>query len=86
LKTSPGDDLCEPGPGVWPLRLAKRHRGGERMTAAPAQIIVGRRRDKFKVARCHGDALIHLSEAGWADAARRVPSRQPASDLRLLGS
>jgi len=28
--------LCEPGPGVWPLRLAKRHRGGERMTAAPA--------------------------------------------------
>src|SRR4029077_16505728 len=33
----PADDLCEPGPGVWPLRLAERQRGGERMTAAPAQ-------------------------------------------------
>jgi len=32
----PADDLCEPGPGVWPLRLAERQRGGERMTAAPA--------------------------------------------------
>jgi len=28
--------LCEPGPGVWPLRLAKHQRGGERMAAAPA--------------------------------------------------
>jgi len=28
--------LCEPGPGVRPLRLAKRLRGGERRPAAPA--------------------------------------------------
>jgi hypothetical protein len=35
-EAQPADDLCEPGPGVWPLRLAKRQCGGERMAAAPA--------------------------------------------------
>ena len=36
LKASRDDDLCGPGPGVWPLRPAERHCGGERMAAAPA--------------------------------------------------
>jgi len=36
LKASRYEDLYEPGPGVWPLRPATRHCGGERMAAAPA--------------------------------------------------
>ncbi len=49
LKPSRRHDLCEPGPGVWPLRLAKRQRGGERTPQPRPKLIVGRRRDKFKV-------------------------------------
>ena len=41
VKLSRQDDLCEPGCGAWPLRLAKRRRSAGREAGAPALLIVG---------------------------------------------
>ena len=44
----PGDDLCEPGPGVRPLRPANATAVGRGGRGPGLKPIVGRRRDKFK--------------------------------------
>jgi len=49
LKAKPGDDLCEPGPGVRPLRPANATAVGRGGRGPGLKPIVGRRRDKFKV-------------------------------------
>jgi hypothetical protein len=48
VKLSRQDDLCEPGRGAWPLRLAKRRRSAGREAGAPALLIVGRRQTRIK--------------------------------------
>jgi hypothetical protein len=67
LKAKPGDDLCEPGPGVRPLRPANATAVGRGGRGPGLKPIVGRRRDKFKVrqpARSSGVVNIRLLGAG----------------------
>jgi hypothetical protein len=47
-KAKPDDDLCEPGPGVRPLRPANATAVGRGGRGPGLKPIVGRRRDKFK--------------------------------------
>jgi hypothetical protein len=49
LEAKPGDDLCEPGSGVRPLRPANATAMGRGGRGPGLEPIVGRRRDKFKV-------------------------------------
>jgi hypothetical protein len=42
------DDLCKPGPGIWPLRLAKCQRWGEDGRSPGFRTFLPLRRDKFK--------------------------------------
>jgi hypothetical protein len=87
LKPSRGDDLCEPGPGVWPLRLVKRQRWG---TAAPAhthcwqatrQVQGSSAHQRLDIAiPAHAEAYNHLSP-GTAEAKGDSPQERPPFPL-----
>ena len=80
------------GPGVWPLRLAKRQRWGEDDRSPGLKLIVGKRRDKFKrpvqpielgvvnIRLLRGRSVTHTSErAMWVCA---PPEGEKQKELR----
>jgi hypothetical protein len=74
----PGDDLREPGPGVWPLRRAKCHRGGERRPVAPAKTPCL----KVTTSRVFSSLHRHSESRGGAD---RLSPERPQAVCRPTG-
>jgi hypothetical protein len=94
LKAKPGDDLCEPGPGVRPLRPANATAVGRGGRGPGLKPIVGRRRDKFKVRQPHqelrgreypaarGRSVTHTSERAMGCAPLSRERNGRSSDPR----
>ena len=81
------DALCEPGPGIWPLRLAKCQRWGEDGRSPGLRTFLQLRRDKIKAVHqgpaCDARASMRVFRHSLTPVRHRFPYRRRSAEAFL---